>query len=186
MSIFVIDVEADGPVPGLYSMVSFAAVLLEPGFTHTFKGFCAPISNNFEIKTLAVSKHSREEHLLFEPPQTVMPRFSNWVKKLSKGKTVLLSDNPTFDGAFMSYYLHAYTGANPFGNSARRIGEFCAGLKKAWTAGSEFKKLRSMAHTHDPLDDARGNAEAFVALCRLHSIELPVWPYPFVATDVQA
>lgn len=178
MSIFVVDVESDGPAPGLYSMVSFAAVLVEPGFARIFKGYCAPIVDKFDPAALAVSGHSRQEHESFEPAQATMPRFREWVEANSDGKTVLLSDNPTFDGAFLSYYLHAYAGGNPFGHSARRIGDFCAGLKGAWGAGSEFKKLRTTPHTHDPLDDARGNAEAFVALCQAHGVALPGWPKP--------
>lgn len=178
MSIFVVDVESDGPAPGLYSMVSFAAVLVEPGLSRTFKGRCAPITDRFVPEALAVSGHTREEHLGFEAPQLVLPRFRSWIEANSQGKTVLLSDNPAFDAAFLSYYLHAFAGGNPFGHSARRIGDFCAGLKGAWGASSDFKKLRSTAHTHDPLDDALGNAEAFIALCQAHGVALPGWPKP--------
>jgi hypothetical protein len=35
---FIVDVEADGPIPGKCSMVSFGVVLLEPSLSHTFYG----------------------------------------------------------------------------------------------------------------------------------------------------
>lgn len=43
MSYFSIDVEADGPCPGLYSMVSFGAVLIDSELQTTFYGKVKPI-----------------------------------------------------------------------------------------------------------------------------------------------
>jgi hypothetical protein len=36
MSYFMVDVEADGPIPGRYSMISFGAIVVEPGLQRTF------------------------------------------------------------------------------------------------------------------------------------------------------
>lgn len=48
MSWFSVDVEADGPIPGDYSMVSFGAVLILPNdLTHTFYGKLKPISEKW-------------------------------------------------------------------------------------------------------------------------------------------
>jgi len=46
MSLFVVDVEADGPCPGLYSMVSFGVVRVQEDLekTPTFFGQTAPIT----------------------------------------------------------------------------------------------------------------------------------------------
>ena len=55
MSLYVVDVEADGPIPGKYSMVSFGAVLVEPGLGRTFYGRTRPISDAFLPEALAVS-----------------------------------------------------------------------------------------------------------------------------------
>ena len=41
------DIEADGPIPGEYSMVSFGAVVVESGFARTFYGELRPISEKF-------------------------------------------------------------------------------------------------------------------------------------------
>jgi len=43
MSWFSVDVEADGPIPGTYSMTEFGVVLVEPTLSHTFYGTCKPI-----------------------------------------------------------------------------------------------------------------------------------------------
>ena len=39
-------------------------------------------------------------------------------------------------------------------------GDLYAGLVKDARKASEWKKLRVTPHTHNPVDDARGNAEA--------------------------
>lgn len=44
MSWIMVDIEADGPIPGDYSMVSFGAVVVEPGLERTFYGELRPIS----------------------------------------------------------------------------------------------------------------------------------------------
>ena len=57
-----------------------------------------------------------------------------------------------------------YYGSNPFGFSARRIGDLYCGLMKDAGKNSEWKrKYRMTKHTHAPVDDAKGNAEALLA-----------------------
>src|SRR5207253_7684492 len=65
-----------------------------------------------------------------------------------------------FDWQFINYYFHRFVGHNPFGFSGRRIGDLYAGLVKDASKATEWKKYRVTAHTHNPVDDARGNAEA--------------------------
>jgi hypothetical protein len=64
----------------------------------------------------------------------------------------------------MNYYFHKYTGNNPMGFSARRIGDLYCGLVKDAGANRDWKqKYRITKHTHNPVDDAKGNAEAILA-----------------------
>lgn len=166
MTLFVVDVEADGPAPALYSMVSFGVVeVTKTGPGRSFYGKVAPITDDYIPEALAVSGFSRAEHLAFEKPEVEMPRFLQWLAEVNgKGRASFLSDNPAFDWQFMNYYLWRYTKSNPFGHSARRIGDFYAGLQRDFHARQDWKKLRVTAHTHNPVDDAKGNVEAFVAL----------------------
>ena len=55
-----------------------------------------------------------------------------------------------------------FTGANPFGNSSTNLGSLYKGMVK--DTSQNFKHLRKTKHTHNPLDDARGNAEALLAM----------------------
>ena len=44
MTYVMVDMEADGPIPGDYSMICFGAVIVEPGLDRTFYGRLRPIS----------------------------------------------------------------------------------------------------------------------------------------------
>jgi len=101
MSFIVVDVEADGPVPGLYSMVSFGAVIVEPSLSKTFYGQLKPISDDWIPDALAVSGHSREETMEFEESVAVMKGFATWLKENSAGRPVFCSDNVAFDWMFI-------------------------------------------------------------------------------------
>jgi hypothetical protein len=75
---------------------------------------------------------------------------------------LFVSDNNGFDWQFINWYFHHFTGANPFGFSSTNLGSFYNGLVGAMT--KNFKHLRKTRHTHHPVDDAKGNAEALLAM----------------------
>jgi DNA polymerase III epsilon subunit-like protein len=160
MSYVIVDVESDGPIPAEYSMVCFGAVLFDDALEKSFYGKTKPISDRFVPEALAVSGFSREQHLGFDDPKTVMTEFVSWLEQHSKGRPVFVSDNVAFDWQFINYYFHRFVGKNPFGFSGRRIGDLYAGLVKDASKATDWKKYRVTKHTHNPVDDARGNAEA--------------------------
>jgi DNA polymerase III epsilon subunit-like protein len=171
MSLIVVDVEADGPAPHLYSMVSFGAVVVEPSLGRTFRGEVRPISDGWVPEALAVSGVTREQHLAFEEPGPVMDRFAAWIAAESKGRPVFASDNLAFDWQWINWYFHAYLGRNPFGWSGRRIGDLYCGMVK--DAYASWKHLRRTAHDHDPVNDARANAGVLLWLAE-EGLKLPV------------
>jgi hypothetical protein len=162
MSMYVVDVEADGPIPGKYSMVSLGAVLVEPGLGRTFYGTTRPISDRFLPEALAVAGVTREAHLGHDEPGVTMERFERWIRETTRGKPVFFSDNLAFDWQFVNWYFHTYLERNPFGWSGRRIGDLYCGLVKDPYA--QWKHLRRTAHDHHPVNDAKGNAEALLAM----------------------
>ena len=170
MSLFVVDVEADGPCPGLFSMVCFGAVKVSAELQTTFYGQTRPITDDYRLDALKISGFSREEHLEFPDPAETMEAFAKWVETESKGRPIFMSDNPAFDWQFINYYFHKYLGHNPFGYSARRIGDLYCGLQKDFFAG--WKHLRKTTHDHHPVNDAKGNAEALLALADM-GLKLP-------------
>ncbi|MGA3267308.1 MAG: exonuclease [Verrucomicrobiota bacterium] len=160
MSYVIVDVESDGPIPAEFSMVCFGAVIFDDLLDKTFYGKTRPISDRFVPEALAVSGFSREQHLTFEDPKIVMERFGAWLAAQTKGRPIFVSDNLAFDWQFINYYLHRFLGQNPFGFSGRRIGDLYAGLVKDASKARDWKKYRVTKHTHNPVDDAKGNAEA--------------------------
>ena len=51
---------------------------------------------------------------------------------------------------------------DPFGHSSQNLGSLYKGLVQ--DTFKNFKHLRKTTHTHHPVDDARGNAEALLAM----------------------
>lgn len=169
MTWFMVDVETDGPCPGLYSMVSLGVVVVEPGLGRSFHAQLRPISDDWVPEALAVSGHTREECMAFSRPEEAMAKFKDWVEtnagtRKSRGREVpnaqFVSDNNGFDWQFVNYYFHRFCGDNPFGFSSTNLGSLYKGMQR--TMFENFKHLRRTRHTHHPVDDARGNAEALL------------------------
>jgi hypothetical protein len=160
MSYVMVDVESDGPIPGDYSMVCLGAVVVEPGLERSFYGRLRPISGSWIPEALRVSGFTREETLGFDEPGAVMAAFAGWLREACGRKLFFVSDNNGFDWQFINWYFHHFVGNNPFGFSSMNLGSLYKGLVK--DTFRTFKHLRRTRHTHDPVDDARGNAEALL------------------------
>ena len=162
MSFIMVDIEADGPIPGDYSMISLGAVVVEPKLSRTFYGKLRPISGKWQPQALEVSGFSREETLQFDEPKEVLNRFGDWLRTVSDGQARFVSDNNGFDWQFVNWYFHHFTETNPFGFSSMNLGSLYKGVVK--DVFKNFKHLRRTQHTHHPVDDAIGNAEAMLAI----------------------
>jgi hypothetical protein len=162
MAYIMVDIEADGPIPGDYSMISFAAVVVKTGLTQSFYATLKPISDHWLPEALKVSGYSREETLCFPEPLPTMQAFARWLAEEVKERPYFISDNNGFDWQFINWYFHHFLNHNPFGHSSTNLGSLYKGIEKDMF--KNFKYLRKTAHTHHPLDDAKGNAEALLAL----------------------
>lgn len=162
MSFIMVDIEADGPIPGDYSMVSIGAVVVEPSLSKRFYAEIRPISDKWIPQALAVSGFSREQTLGFEEPKIVLARFSEFLAKNSKGQARFISDNNGFDWMFVCWYFWHFLDKNPFGFSSQNLGSLYKGC--VLDTFKNFKHLRKTRHTHNALDDAIGNAEALLTI----------------------
>lgn len=166
----VVDVEADGPIPGPYSMVSFGAVIVESGLERTFYGQCRPISDKYIPEALKISGHTRDETMNFDSPEIVMSRFNEWIKYNTKGRPLFWSDNNGFDWSFINYYFHVYVGDNPFGWASHNVKDLYKGL--CHNLKARPGKLRNTKHTHHPVDDAMGYAEVLLKVNDMYGLNL--------------
>jgi hypothetical protein len=164
VSYYVVDVEADGPSPARHSMVCFAAVKVSD-LSKTFYGETAPISPVWDPESLSISGVTREQHLTFPEPLTTMYQFYDWVlENNTNSKPIFISDNPAFDWGWINFYFHKYlpVSGNPFGYSARRIGDLYCGMMG--DSHAKWKHLRDTPADHNPLNDSIGNAEVLLKM----------------------
>jgi hypothetical protein len=96
--------------------------------------------------------------------------FGEWINKVNvvnfTTRPTMISDNPAYDWQWINFYFHKYFDHNPLGFSARRIGDFYAGLVNDWHKANIWKRLRVIKHDHMPVHDAMGNAEAFARMLK--------------------
>ncbi|MHC3389340.1 3'-5' exonuclease [Streptomyces lavendulocolor] len=174
-----VDIEADGPIPGPYSMLSVGAAVAgrqdadayEPADPEadTFYRELRPIGDAFDPEALAVSGLDREVLLRDgADPVVALAEFSTWVREVSRGAQPVMCGYPaSYDWTFLYWYLMRYTGASPFGHSG------CMDMKTLYATKARLP-LRAVAkgtmprellsrrrHTHHALDDAIEQAELF-------------------------
>jgi hypothetical protein len=170
-----VDVEADGPIPGPYSMISLGmAVTGRPDLT--FYTELRPISDEFVPRALEVSGLDRDR-LLREAPtaEAAMAAAARWVNGLRRtGRPVFLAAPAVWDGMFVHWYFVRFTGKSPFGQTGSGVD-----LRSYWMGltGSEWRDtgkpsivrtlgLTHLTHTHHAGEDAAELAEIFEAVQR--------------------
>lgn len=165
-----VDVEADGPLPGPYSMLSLGmAVVGSPD--QRFYTEIRPISDRFQAEALAVSGLDRDRLLREAPaPEVAMEAAARWINHLRKvGRPVFLAAPAVWDGMFVHWYFMNFTGKSPFGNTGSGID-----LRSYWMGwrGCEWAEtrkgrikselgLKDLRHTHHAGDDAAELAVLF-------------------------
>ncbi|OGL78816.1 hypothetical protein A3J43_02190 [Candidatus Uhrbacteria bacterium RIFCSPHIGHO2_12_FULL_54_23] len=150
--LFFIDCEAVGRCPSKGKLIEFGAVAFPS--KATFHG------------VLQTGKQSNEHSAIIDERE-VFEKFEKWMLKITKGaRPVFVSDNPVFDWQWINDGFWRTLNRNPFGHSARRIGDFYAGLVGDFANASSWKKLRTTPHDHNPVHDAMGNLEAFERLLK--------------------
>jgi DNA polymerase III epsilon subunit-like protein len=172
-----VDVEADGPIPGPYSMISLGmAVAGRPELT--FYTELRPISDDFVPAALAVSGLDRDRLLREAPPaEEAMAAAARWVDGLRKiGRPVFLAAPAVWDGMFVHWYFTRFVGHSPFGATGSGVD-----LRSYWMGltGREWAQTRKGAikhelgltgvpHTHHAGEDAAELAQVFDAVLRHH------------------
>jgi DNA polymerase III epsilon subunit-like protein len=165
MSWITVDIEADGPIPGDFSMIEIGAVVVDVATKDLSRRFSAnlrPISEKFHPEALAISGYTREQTMAFERPEKVMTDFAEWIAREGGDSPRFIADNNGFDWMFTCWYFHHFLGKNPFGYSSTNLGSFYKGVERDFA--KSFKGYRKTTHTHKAVDDALGNAEAFLTI----------------------
>jgi hypothetical protein len=171
-----VDIEADGPIPGVYSMLSLGATRVDL-VGEDFYVELQPISTQYVPEALAVSGLDREvlARTGVEPVEA-MRRFKQWLGELD-GRPVFASFS-SWDWMFVFYYLVRYGDGSPFGHSALDMKSLYMGkygtdwrdTSKRAIARTRPQLLEGLGpHTHNALDDAREQAELLRRILANHS-----------------
>lgn len=177
---FSADVETDGPIPGPFSMLSYALVYAgafdgrtfyrPPDYNRKFYVELKPISGQFEQEAMDVNGLNRESLCRNGvDPQIAMTDAADWVRD-SAGiwSPVIVAYPLSFDWLWLYWYFVKYSNTgSPFGYSRGFDIKTAIAVKLGRTVSSSGRSRLPAAvkskqvHTHHALDDAREQAEIF-------------------------
>ena len=170
------DIEADGPIPGINSMLSLGSAAFTPD-----KKLVSTFSVNLDVLPGAVQNSKTMTWWQTQPeawkacredtkePGLAMTEYLSWLMGLA-GKPVFVGYPAAYDFMFVYWYLIRFTGESPFSHSALDIKSFAMAVLK-----SEYRKTtkakmpkdwfeKDLPHTHVALDDAIGQGYLFCNL----------------------
>jgi ribonuclease T len=173
---FCIDIEASGPVPALYNMVSIGAVPVTRGAgeggvwrieEERFYVEIKPNAPGFEPSAMAIHGLTRA-HLEAQgvAADEAMRRFASFVEARVRdgGEAVFVGHNAVFDWSFIAYYFALYGIPNPFGYKGIDTKSLAMGrLGIAW-ADTSKETLQTLLPALPRLDAAlihRADYDAF-------------------------
>ena len=183
MSFYMVDVEHRGACPRTGVMTCFGAVKVTEAMDRSFYGVLVPRtpSENWKEGDIvgAVGPVELVVDGVCELPEGnrdlalyhVMRSFDEWITETNVGpRAIFWSDNPANDWQWINDAFFRTLNRNPFGHSGRRVGDFYSGLMQNLRAATEWKSMRVTPHTHHPVDDARGNVEALLKMCKAFNL----------------
>jgi DNA polymerase III epsilon subunit-like protein len=178
---FCIDIEANGPVPGLYDMVSLGATVVFTDATgalqlgEDFYMELCPVAPRFDSRAAAI--HGLDQARLKAEglsPMAAAETLASWVLAQTRPQTepVFVGHNAPFDWSHVAHLYAAVSKPNPFGYKALDTKAFSAGvLNLHWLdTGKDilFERLslppEDKGQKHRADYDARVQAELLRAL----------------------
>jgi len=176
-----IDIETDGPAPGLFSMLSLGAIALDPDgdekdaprWYSTLKPLPTAAQHPdtmkwWETQPAAWEEVNRDQR----PAWDAIPEFADWVTSLP-GKAIAAAWPAQFDGGFVNYYCHRFARRNPLGIACLDIRSYANGLAGVGQYGN-ISKNQLLAMTgeidtqdlrdHVALDDAISQGRLLIKL----------------------
>lgn len=168
----VVDIESDGPAPGLHSMLSIGAVATtETEEVGRFYKKLQPLDDASRypatMEWWATEPDAWNEVTTdTESANDVMDEFVEWIKSFSK-EPVFVAHPVAFDYSMVSWYLWKFANYNPFVDERRSpraldISSFISGKYDMSLNDSTRNHLpdwmmnRMPEHSHNALDDAVG------------------------------
>ena len=182
------DIEANGPCPGLFSMLSFglAAFTLDKTLVSTF-------SRNLELldgaevdeRTMTwwaqtdqaeAYRKSRDDLV---SPRGAMVEAKAWLEEMRRfGKPIVCGAPSGFDFTFMYYYFQRFLGESPIGFASLDLRSYAAAVMKRQYRHVGKRQYpaqwldEGLPHTHVALDDAIEQGCILINMMRFN-LDLP-------------
>lgn len=159
------DVEADGPIPGPHSMLSFgsAAYTADKRLVSTFSANLRTLPGACSHPDTAKWWESQPEAWAacrkdLQDPEPAMRRYVEWVEGLD-GAPVFVGYPAAYDFLFVYWYMLRFAGRSPFSHSALDIKTLAMamlgkGYRSATKPNMPKRWFDDLPHTHLALDDA--------------------------------
>lgn len=171
------DIEADGPIPGPHSMLSFASAAYAED-----KTLVSTFHANLELLPDAKGHPSTmafwDQHpdawaasrTDLQRPEDAMPRYATWLDGLP-GRPVFVGYPAAFDFLFVYWYLIRFAGRSPFSHSALDMKTLAmamlgVGYRDATKRRMPKRWFDPLHHTHVALDDAIEQGALFCNMLR--------------------
>ena len=166
------DIEADGPIPGPNSMLSFASAAfredktLVSTFTANLKCLPGATGDPDTMKWWESQPDAwQAARANCREPNAVMPEYLAWIKSLP-GKPVFVAFPASYDFMFVYWYLIRFTGGSPFSHSALDIKTLAMAAmgtdyRESVKRNMPAKWFEKLPHNHVALDDAIGQGVLF-------------------------
>jgi hypothetical protein len=171
------DVEADGPIPGPHSMLSFASAAYRAD-----KTLVGTFTRNLSTLPGAAPDPKTEAWWKSQPeawaacrkdlcdPSAAMSDYVTWLHELP-GKPVFVGYPASYDFMFVYWYLIRFAGQSPFSHAALDIKTFAmsllgTGFRESTKRNMPKRWFDELPHTHVALDDALGQGALFCNMLR--------------------
>lgn len=173
------DIESDGPLPGVNSMLSLASAAYSAE-RELLALYSANLDTLPDAKpdpvTMSEFWHKNPNaweacRMNTRAPLIVMREYRKWVEELG-GKPVFVGYPATYDFMFVYWYLVMFTGGSPFGFSALDVKSYAMAVLGKTFRKTVKKKMPkewfnpNYKHTHVALDDAIEQGELFCSMLR--------------------
>jgi DNA polymerase III epsilon subunit-like protein len=161
-----LDIEASGPSPGVGSLLSIGACLVDDPDVAIYLELKPLPDRGWEHEAERVHgldrKHLDEFGL---EPADAMRQLESWVEQAADGaRPVFVGFNAPFDWMFVADYFWRYLGRNPFGISALDLKSYYMARHDVdrWSETRRQNVDERLElepdHSHQALEDARGQA----------------------------
>jgi len=166
-----VDIEAAGPNPSDYAMLSIGACLVDDP-EQAFYVELQPDREKVDDAAMSIGGFTLDGlRASGTAPREAMTAFADWIASVTPAGTqaLLVGFNAPFDWMFVADYFHRYLARNPFGHAALDVKAYYFGVTGVtWPETSlhrvaEHYRLE-MVLKHNALDDARDQATLYRAI----------------------